>query len=79
MQNIFDYILIPIGVFILTLVFTILFSKWMRSRPKEERDAFMESMKSIVKIDDIIWRFFLWPMIAAISVMLIYLYFTDQL
>ena len=79
MQDIADYIVIHFGVLILSMIVTFLFLKWLRSRPKEEREAFNESMKPVVKIDQLIWRFILWPMMAAISALLIYLYFTDQL
>lgn len=67
------------SVIVISMIFTILFSKWIRSRPKEEREAFEKSMKPIVKIDQLIWRFVFWPILAVISVTLIYLYFTDQL
>lgn len=79
MSDIAGYVALVIGVIILQFVFTIFFSKWLRSRPKEWREKFNEDMRPWIKADQLFWRFIMWPIIAALLVFLLYLYISGHL
>lgn len=79
LPEIAEYAALIALIIVIQLVVTYALPKLMRRWGKEQREAFKKGLEPGMKMNRVVWRYFLWPLIFLLGAWVAYLFFTGQL